>query len=82
MQNATLNTCGANQENRTAVSGYVDAPKLLEILFPPDCRPSLRWLRDHQWELPHIRIGRLIFFDPPLVKAHLDAKAAKRSVRL
>jgi hypothetical protein len=42
----------------------------------------LRWLRDHQSELPHIRIGRLIFFDPPLVKAHLDAKAAKRSGRL
>ena len=28
------------------------------------------------------RLGRLIFFDPPLVKAHLDAKAAKRSGRL
>jgi hypothetical protein len=42
----------------------------------------LRWLRDHQCELPHIRIGRLIFFDPPLVKAHLDAKAAKRTFRL
>lgn len=61
-----------------AATGYVDAPKLLETLFPPECRPSLRWLRDHQRELPNIRIGRLVFFDPQLVKAHLDAKAAGR----
>jgi len=57
------------------VTGYVDAPKLLEILFPGK---SLRWLRDHQHELPHVRIGRLIMFDPPMVKAHLDAKGKGR----
>jgi hypothetical protein len=55
-------------------TGYVSAPKLLEILFPAECRPSLRWLRDHQRELPHVRLGRLIYFDPSMVKAHLDAK--------
>jgi hypothetical protein len=75
MQDATLSTIEGGQDP----TGYVDAPKLLETLFPqPECRPSLRWLRDHQGELPHIRIGRLVFFDPPLVKAHLDAKAARR----
>jgi hypothetical protein len=63
-----------------AATGYVDAPRLLEILFPqPECRPSLRWLRDHQRELPNVRIGRLIFFDPPMVKIALDAKGKGRS---
>ena len=54
----------------------MDGPRLLETLFPnPACRPSLRWLRTNQRSLPHARIGRLVFFDPPLVKAHLDARA-------
>jgi hypothetical protein len=63
------------QTNAT-VTGYVDAPKLLEILFPGK---SLRWLRDHQHELPHVRIGRLIMFDPGAVKASLDAKGKGRA---
>ena len=66
------------QTNLTRATGYVDGPKLLEKIFLPECRPSLRWLRDHQRTLPHIRIGRLVFFDPMIVKAHLDAKAAGR----
>jgi hypothetical protein len=63
-----------------AAAGYVDLPKLLETLFPlPECRPSIRWGRDHQHEWPNVRIGRLIYFDPPMVKAHLDAKNKSRS---
>jgi hypothetical protein len=59
---------------------YVDAPKLLEILFDENSRPSLRWLRDQQKAraLPFAKIGRRVFFDPILVKAHIDAKAIGR----
>ena len=59
---------------------YVDAEKLLEILFDEASRPSLRWLRDQQKarRLPFAKIGRLVFFDPVACKATLDAKAAGR----
>jgi hypothetical protein len=59
---------------------YVDAEKLLEILFDEASRPSLRWIRDQQKarRLPFAKIGRLVFFDPVACKAHLDAKAAGR----
>ena len=57
-------------------AGLVDGPRLLESLFPnPVCRPSLRWLRTNQGTLPNVRIGRLIWFNPQLVKSHLDARA-------
>jgi hypothetical protein len=56
---------------------YVAAPKLLEILFEDDCRPSLRWLREKQAarKIPFVKIGRLVFFDPVAVKAALNARA-------
>ena len=59
---------------------YVDAPKLLEILFDEASRPSLRWIRDQQKArtLPFAKIGRLVFFDPIACKAALDAKSAGR----
>ena len=59
---------------------YVDANKLLELLFDEASRPSLRWVRDQQRNrtLPFCKIGRRVFFDPHLVKLHLDAKAAGR----
>ena len=59
---------------------YVDAPKLLEILFDEASRPSLRWIRDQQkaMRLPFAKIGRLVFFDPVACKAALDAKSAGR----
>ena len=61
-------------------SRYVDAEKLLEILFDEASRPSLRWIRDQQKarRLPFAKIGRLVFFDPVACKAALDAKAAGR----
>lgn len=63
----------------TEQAGLVDGPRLLENLFPnPSCRPSLRWLRTNQRLLPHVRIGRLIWFDPKLVKAQLDARAMSK----
>ena len=59
---------------------YVDARKLLEILFAPECRPSVRWLREQQAErkIPFVKLGRLVFFDPVVCKAVFDAKAAGR----
>ena len=59
---------------------YVDAEKLLEILFDEASRPSLRWIRDQQKarRLPFAKIGRLVFFDPVACKAALDAKSAGR----
>ena len=59
---------------------YVDAEKLLEILFDESSRPSLRWIRDQQKarRLPFAKIGRLVFFDPIACKAALDAKSAGR----
>jgi len=65
--------------NQAGLSGgLIDAPRLLEQLFPnPACRPSLRWLRTQVSErtLPFVRIGRLCFFDALMVKSHLDARA-------
>jgi hypothetical protein len=64
-----------------APAQYVDAVALLEILFPDTrCRPSMRWLRTRVAErtLPFVRIGRLCFFDPQMVKSYLDARAMKK----
>lgn len=63
-------------------SRYVAAPRLLEILFDPECRPSLRWLRDQQAarKFPSVKIGRLVFFDPAACKAVLDARAKGKGV--
>jgi len=76
------NAIGTRNENEKAQlpPRYVAAPQLLEILFDENCRPSLRWVRDQQRNrtIPFVRIGRLCFFDPQLVKATLDAKAAGR----
>jgi uncharacterized protein YbaR (Trm112 family) len=48
----------------------VDAEKLLEILFPPECRPTLRWLRERQKkrDIPFVKLGRLIYFNPASVQ--------------
>ena len=67
------------QTNTDGLAGMVDGPRLLENLFPnPVCRPSLRWLRTNQHSFPHVRIGRLIWFNPQQVKAHLDARAMSK----
>jgi hypothetical protein len=51
----------------------VDAEKLLEILCPADCRPTLRWLRERQKkkEIPYVKLGRLVFFNPSQVQESL-----------
>ncbi len=51
----------------------VDAEKLLEILFPAECRPTLRWLRERQKkrEIPYVKLGRLVYFNPARVQEWL-----------
>ena len=58
----------------------VSAEQLLEQLFAPECKPSLRWLRTQTKakSIPHVRIGHLVFFDVEMVRAAL---AGKNTVR-
>ncbi len=64
-----------------AFSGkLVNAEQLLEQLFAPECRPSMRWLRTQTKakSIPYVRIGHLVFFDVEMVKSAL---AARNTVR-
>jgi hypothetical protein len=65
----------------TVTSKLVNAQGLLQVLFEPDARPSLRWLRNQTKakSIPFVRCGRLIFFYPPDVRAALDKKHTVRS---
>jgi hypothetical protein len=58
----------------------VSAEQLLDRVFAPECKPSLRWLRTQTKAktIPHIRIGHLVFFDVEMVRGAL---AGKRLVR-
>ena len=52
--------------SHAAVIGLVDANGLREAIWPmPDCRPSLRTIREWQSKrlLPVVKIGRLVYFD-------------------
>lgn len=63
--------------NDTSVRGkLVGANQLLDELFTPECKPSLRWLRTQTKarSIPHIRIGHLVFFDVAMVRAALAGK--------
>jgi len=70
---------GLEQTLKAPGERYVDAPKLLELLFDEGCRPSLRWLREQQArrKIPSVKIGRLVFFDPQACKVALDARNKK-----
>jgi hypothetical protein len=63
--------------NEIAVRGkLVSAQQLLDQLFEPQCKPSLRWLRTQTKAkaIPHVRIGHLVFFDVEMVRAALAGK--------
>ena len=53
----------------------VDGPTLLSICWHPDCKPSLRWLRQHQTKLPHVIIGRRVWFNPTRVMSAMGAQS-------
>lgn len=54
----------------------VSAEQLLEQLFAPECKPSLRWLRTQTKArtIPFIRIGHLVFFDVEMVRTALAGR--------
>lgn len=57
-------------------SRLVNAERLLEILFEPESRPSIRWVRMQQKTktIPFFKIGHLVYFDPAEVKEALRVK--------
>jgi len=60
--------------NDVKLSGkLVNAEQLLEALFTPEARPSVRWLRNQTKArvIPFVRIGNLLFFDVELVRIAL-----------
>jgi hypothetical protein len=66
----------------TSEHGLVGAESLLVILWPNEKdRPSLRWLRDQQKarKIPFAKVGRLVWFDPPAVKASIFGTASSRN---
>ena len=51
----------------------VDIDHLIDILFETECRPSKRFLMSQKAEgnLPFIKIGRRVFYNPDEVLKHL-----------
>jgi hypothetical protein len=67
----------SNPNNNLVFNGrLVSAEQLLDQVFDPSCKPSLRWLRTQTKAraIPFVRIGHLIFFDVELVRAALAKK--------
>jgi hypothetical protein len=54
--------------------GLVDAEGLIQALFAPECRPTIRWVRQMQAQrkIPYLKIGHLVRFDIAKVKATLN----------
>lgn len=65
-----------SQENR-----LVNATTLLEQLFEPNSRPSLRWLRTQMARqmISYHKIGRLTFFDVEQVRRELAENTVIRA---
>lgn len=63
--------------NDLALKGkLVTATQLLDQLFDPEARPSLRWLRTQTKAkaIPYVRIGHLVFFDVEIVRTALATR--------
>ena len=66
-----------SMKNELVLKGkLVTAMQLLEQLFDPDARPSVRWLRAQTKAkaIPYVRIGPLVFFDVDMVRTALAVK--------
>jgi len=66
-----------NTMNELVLKGkLVNANQLLDQIFDPQARPSLRWLRSQTKAkaIPHVRIGHLVFFDIEMVRVALATK--------
>jgi len=64
------------RDSQTDKKKLLDGPKLLEELFEPSCRPSLRWLREQQKRrtIPFVKLGHLVFFDLDQVRSSLEKR--------
>lgn len=61
----------------TEITGQlVCSERLLEALFEPQSRPTVRWLRAQMrgGVVPYVQIGRSIFFDVEMVRGALSQK--------
>ena len=63
-----------NETDTMTPPRLVDAVGLLDALFDPACRPSVRWVRQMQAQkrIPYIKIGHLVRFDIAKVREALD----------
>jgi hypothetical protein len=66
----------SGREQLVVKGKLVSAEQLLDQLFDPSCKPSLRWLRAQTKSkaIPHIRIGHLVFFDMEMVRSALAGR--------
>jgi hypothetical protein len=72
-------SCGRQPQTDPA-DRFVSAEQLLKILWDECSRPSLRWLREQQARrtIPFIKIGARVWFQPDVVKSHLQEKWAMK----
>jgi hypothetical protein len=53
-----------------------DAAALRENLWPENCRPSMRWIREQtrRRAIPSIKWGRLVWYNPDQVRAAIEKR--------
>ena len=53
-----------------------DGPTLLIRLFPPECRPTHRWLQCQvkRRNIPSVKVGHLRFYIPAVVRTALQER--------
>jgi len=58
---------------------WVSAERLIAILWAPESRPSLQWIRKQtkRHMLPHLRRGRLVFYRPRSIIAWFKQRESK-----
>jgi len=74
------NSNNMNELESDEQTKLVNAEGLLEALFEPRARPSLRWVRQMQAQrrIPYLKIGHLVFFDVERVRIALEEKCTVR----
>ena len=68
-------------QERVTQGKLVNAEQLLDELFTPESRPSMRWLRTQTQtkSIPYVKWGHLVFFDVDMVRARLLERNLIRS---
>lgn len=67
------NSHPVDSETLVLAGKLVRSEQLLDQLFDPGAKPSIRWLRaqTRAKTIPYVRIGHLVFFDVDMVRAVL-----------